>query len=201
MHLAAILLAAGGSTRLGSPKQTLIYQGRSLLRRAAEGARAVVDGPVVAVLGAGAGEAAAELAGLDVIATLNPEWERGMGGSVRVGMAQLDRLSSPAGFALDGVLLLLCDQPLVDAAVLARLVAAFQTLDNLDGIAAAAYQDTVGVPVLFGRSSFEDLRYLPEEAGAKGLLRRSAHRVVPVPMPEAGTDIDTRAQYERLVRR
>ena len=194
-RIAVILLAAGGSTRLGSPKQLLVYRGKSLLRRAAESALAVAEsGPVAVVLGARAEALRAEVAGLDVRTMENPEWERGMGGSVRRGMERLGE----AVEKVDGVLLTLCDQPLVGAEALGRLVAVFASAGREDAIVSAAYEGTVGVPVLFGRAYFETLRTLPEDAGAKGLLRRYAERVVAVPLPEGAVDIDTREQYDRL---
>ena len=185
-----ILLAAGGSTRLGSPKQLLVYRGTTLLRRAAETALATGCRPVVAVLGSGAERLRAELAGLDVRPVDNPDWTRGMGTSVRLGTAALDAETA-------GALLMLCDQPLVTAAHLTTLVTAFRQQAGA-GIVAAAYHDTVGVPVLFSRAYFEELRALPDDAGAKPILRRHRDAVLPVPMPEAAVDIDTREQYKRL---
>ena len=185
-----ILLAAGGSTRLGSPKQLLTYRGRTLLRRAAETALATGCGPVMAVLGSGAERLRAELAGLDVRRVDNPDWTRGMGTSVRLGTAALEADTA-------GALLMLCDQPLVTAAHLTMLVDAFRQQAGA-GIVAAAYHDAVGVPVLFSRTYFDELRALPDDAGAKPILRRHRDAVLPVPMPEAAVDIDTRAQYERL---
>lgn len=201
MNLAVVLLAAGGSTRLGEPKQLLVYGGRSLLRGAAERALAVAaGGPVAVVLGAGAERLRAELAGLAVEVVENPGWERGMGGSVRSGMARLDELArARGGEEPDGVLLMLCDQPLVGVEALGRVARAWAEVEREDAVAAAAYEGTVGVPTVFGRAYFGALRGLPEEGGAKGLLRRFAEKVVAVPLPEAGVDIDTREQFERLV--
>ena len=190
MNIGVILLAAGGSTRLGSPKQLLVYRGKTLLRHAAEAALATGGRPVAAVLGFGAERLRAELAGLDVRPVDNPDWHRGMGTSVRRGVAALDADA-------DGALLMLCDQPLVTAEKLAMLVAAFRQNAGA-GIVAAAYHGTVGVPVLFSRAYFDELRALPDDAGAKPILRRHRDAVLPVPLPEAAVDIDTREQYERL---
>ena len=190
MNIGVILLAAGGSTRLGSPKQLLTYEGKTLLRHAAETALATGCRPVAAVLGSGAARLRAELAGLDVRLVDNPDWSRGMGTSVRLGVAALDADTA-------GTLLMLCDQPLVTAEKLAMLVAAFRQNAGA-GIVAAAYHDTVGVPALFSRAYFDELRALPDDAGAKPILQRHRDAVLPVPLPEAAVDIDTREQYERL---
>ena len=200
-RVAVILLAAGGSTRLGSPKQLLVYEGKSLLRRAAESALTWGRKPAVVVLGAGSERLRQEVEGLEVVVVENPAWEQGMGGSVRRGMAAVDAGEQEAagGGGLDGVLLTLCDQPLVGAEALGRIGAAFDAGGRAeDAIVAAAYLKTVGVPVLFGTAYFEALRTLPEDAGAKGLLRRHAGKVIAVPMPEGAVDVDTREQYERL---
>ena len=199
-RIAVILLAAGGSTRLGSAKQALVYEGKSLLRRAAETALAVAEGgPVAVVLGARVEVLRAEVDGLGIRTVENTAWERGIGGSVRRGMMAVDEwMKREQNATLDGVLLTLCDQPFVGAEALGKLAAAFAAAEREDAISAAAYLDTVGVPVLFGRAYFEALRTLPEDAGAKGLLRRYAEQVISVPTPEAAVDIDTLEQYERL---
>ena len=191
MKVAGILLAAGGSTRLGSPKQLLVYEGRTLLRRAAETLLAAGCRPVVVVLGAGAGKLTPELAGLDVSTVVNADWERGMGSSIRVGMTAL----SP-GPQTDAVLLTLCDQPLIGPSALKHLLDASH---DAHSIAAADYNGTLGVPAVFGREYFAGLVALPDAAGAKSLLQRHAGRAATVPMPEAATDIDTREQYELIV--
>ncbi len=192
MRVACILLAAGGSTRLGSPKQLLEYGGRTLLRRAAVVALESACRPVVVVLGSGAESLCAELAGLDVRIVVNADWERGMGGSVRLGISGL--IDDPE---VDGVLLALCDQPLIEAESLERLLQAWNA-GRPRAIAAASYNETVGVPAVFGREHFAELAALPDAAGAKPILQRHAGNVVTVPMPEAAIDIDTREQYQAL---
>ena len=195
MNIACIVLAAGGSTRLGSPKQLLAYEGRTLLRRAAEAALATTCRPVVVVLGSGAEILREEVAGLDVRIVVNPAWERGMGGSVRLGMTVLQDEAKT-----EAVLLTLCDQPLVGKAQLDRLLHAWDG-GRTCSVAAAAYDETLGVPAVFGREHFAALAALPDALGAKPLLQRHAGRIAAVSLPEAGTDIDTREQYERISQR
>ena len=193
VNVACILLAAGGSTRLGSPKQLLEYGGRTLLRRAAESALATVCRSVVVVLGSRAEALRAELTGLDVRTVANSDWERGMGGSVRLGMKALEDEVN-----LDAVLLTLCDQPFVGKASLDRLMQIWDE-GRTCSIAAAAYGETLGVPAVFGREHFVELAALPDAAGAKPILQRHAATVLAVPMPQAATDIDTREQYEQIL--
>lgn len=110
MSVAAVVLAAGGSTRMGQPKQLLTFGGRTLLRRTAEVALGAGGDPVFVVLGAGAEQVASELDGLNVTAVVNGEWAAGPGTSVRAGIAALERLPG-----VEAAVFLLCDQPLVGA--------------------------------------------------------------------------------------
>ena len=113
-----------------------------------------------------------------------------MGTSIRRGLETLETLAP----AVDGALLMLCDQPLIGSEALRSLITACPS----GGITAAAYHGTVGVPAVFGREFFDELRGLPAEVGAKPILQRHAAAVLEVALPEAATDIDTRTQYETL---
>ena len=189
MNIALLILAAGGSTRLGSPKQLLEYRGRSLLRHAAETALATSCRPVVVVLGSGSDRLKDELADLDVCPVDNPDWNKGMGTSVRRGIERLETLLP----VWDGVLLMLCDQPLIRAEKLEALVRTFREATPPCQGVAAAYEGTLGVPALLGRELLDGISALPDEAGAKMLLRQPGAAVIEVSMPEAAIDIDTRA--------
>lgn len=118
--IAAIVLAAGASTRLGAgrSKQLLRYQGRTLLRHSVEQALASSCRPVIVVLGAEVERCRRELDGLDVHVAINPEWAEGMGSSIRAGMAAMTAAAADAR----AVVITLCDQPLVGAAFIDRLV-------------------------------------------------------------------------------
>ena len=183
--LPIVVLAAGGSTRMGSAKQLLPLGGQSLLRRAATTAVATGCRPAVVVLGRDADAMRGELAGLDVVAVDNPDWELGMGGSIRAAMAAV-----PPDAA--GVVVTLCDQPHVDAAALAMLIDAFHRAGRT---VAARYAGTVGVPAVFGPAAFPALLALDPAAGAKRLL--GGDDVVPVDLPAAAVDVDTPADYRR----
>jgi molybdenum cofactor cytidylyltransferase len=189
---AIILLAAGGSARMGRPKQLLPFDGTSLLRRAAQTALATPCRPVVAVLGAAAVECARELAGLDVHTSENTRWTTGMGSTLKVGLRRAMELDP----ALDAVLLMLCDQPLIGPADLARLLEA--RAQNSAPIVATAYPGSPGVPAIFSRATFPDLLALDDSAGAKSLLLAAGDRVVTLPIPAALADVDTPDDYARL---
>jgi molybdenum cofactor cytidylyltransferase len=216
--VAAIVLAAGASTRLGAgrSKQLLLYQGRTLLRHSVEQALASSCRPVIVVLGAEVERCQRELAGLDVHVAINPAWADGMGSSIRAGMTALTAAAPDAR----AVVITLCDQPLVGSAFIDRLVQRFrlevaesgeavdrETADSevadQEPTVAAEYDERPGVPALFPRSRFAELSRLDGAAGARHLLRatpaqRDAKAVVTLPCPEAAVDVDTITDYEAL---
>jgi molybdenum cofactor cytidylyltransferase len=190
--VSAIILAAGGSTRLGRPKQLLDYRGRTLLRHSVEQALASTCRPVIVVLGADTDRHRQELAGLDVHAAINANWAEGMGSSIRAGIRALEAHAPEA----TGAVIMLCDQPLVTAAFVDALVERHVETGGLT--VAAEYGDCPGVPALFPRVRFTELAQLEDEGGARGLLRDPSARMTTVPCPEAAVDVDTMADYEAL---
>ena len=115
----AVILAAGGSSRLGQPKQFLRHEGETLIRRSA---RAALDGgcaPVVIVAGGEGPRIEHEVADLSVCVVDHPEWQRGIGTSIRSGLRQTLALTP----ALDAVVIMVCDQLFVTAELIALLIA------------------------------------------------------------------------------
>ena len=176
--LPAVILAAGASRRLGQPKQLVRVAGDTLLGRTVRAALAVCA-PVLVVLGSGAEAMAEELAGLPVTLVANDQWPEGMAASIRAGVRAL-----PAG--AEGVLLLVCDQPAVDAKLLARMLDARRR--HPDAVIACGYADTRGVPALFPARCLEQLLALRGDRGARGLLQGA--EVVVLPFPEGALDVD-----------
>jgi molybdenum cofactor cytidylyltransferase len=191
-RVGAIVLAAGSSSRLGTPKQLLHFRGESLLRRAARTALGAGCAPVVVVTGAHAELSRAELADLDVREACNGEWATGLASSIRTGLAQL--LHEDPGVA--AVILMLCDQPHVTAPVLSALIAAHDADDST--IVASHYDGTAGPPALFGRALFLELAQLEGAAGAKQVIARHATSTHLVAFPGGEADVDTPADLARL---
>lgn len=192
MTVGVVLLAAGGSSRLGRPKQLVVHEGRTLVRRAAEAAVAAACGPVVVVLGAHPQAVAAELAGLPVHTVEHGDWAAGPGGSLQAGLRALT-----AGDArMEAVAVMLCDQLRVDAAHLRALVDAWRRTGA--DVVASAYEGTRGVPALFSRALFPELEALPPSQGARGVIAHQPSRVAEVPLPGGGEDVDTAADLARL---
>lgn len=193
--IGTIVLAAGASVRLGQPKQLLPYRGRTLLRHALETASAAKLGPVCLVTGALHEELLGEAADLPVQVVRNADWAIGMGASIQTGITALET----DFHHLQGVLIMLCDQPLVTPELLREL--ALQTQQTSCPVAAAAYAGGPGVPALFARRLFPLLHALPPANGARRLLQSLPNEITLVPFPDGEVDVDTPAQYEQLLRR
>lgn len=189
-----ILLAAGASTRMGTAKQLLPYQGRSLLRYMSEVALASNCHPIVVVLGADVDRIQPEIATLPLQIVANNHWSIGMGSSIRAGMQH-----SIAAQSLDAVILMLCDQPLVTSFHLNQLIAAYELTHC--PVIASVYTSTLGVPALFSHSLFPDLLSLTATVGAKHLIYQYSDRVYPVPFPAGAIDLDTPEDYEFILSR
>ena len=186
--IAAVVLAAGESSRLGRPKQLVAFGGRSLLRGAAEAAFGAGCTPVVIVLGAQAEQVRQEVASPEFRAVVNPAWREGMSTSIRAGIAELDAVAE----GIEAVVLAGCDQPDLSADVLRRLIEAYRGRQDLTAtMAACAYDGVLGVPALFAREEFGRLVALEGDRGARDLLRDRAERVVRVSWPQGARDVDT----------
>jgi molybdenum cofactor cytidylyltransferase len=181
----AVILAAGASSRLGHAKQLLKIGGEPLLRRTVRIASQAGCHPIVVVLGFEADRMCDELVGLDAIAVVNERWRSGMGSSMRCGVeAALQVKPHP-----ENILLLVCDQFRLTADFLRGLLHVHDCPKY--PIAAARYNDGLGVPAVFSSIFFPDLLAVNEDQGARRILERNAEHVAPVDFPEGGLDLDT----------
>jgi molybdenum cofactor cytidylyltransferase len=192
MSLHVLVLAAGASTRLGQPKQLVKLGGRPALHIVVSNAVALAGNAVTVVVGANAREMTHLLAHSPASVIVNRSWEEGMSSSLRFGVASL-----PPG--CDAVLVLLGDQVGVNADDLKRLAAAWKGEQSL--IAAAVYDQHVGVPAIFPRLCFSELAELRGDHGARSVLERNSYRLVRVPMSNASVDLDTPEDLAALTER
>lgn len=189
--IGAILLAAGGSSRLGRPKQLVEFQGKTLIRRAAEMLVASVCSPVVVVLGAEIARCSDELAGLDISICINENWSDGISSSIKTGLRDLLELQPD----VDAAVIALCDQPFVIDKDFNLLCETFFTAGL--PIVAARYGETIGVPALFASEMFDELFSLEGDEGARKLIRRYVDTTSTVAIGRAKFDIDTPADLTR----
>jgi len=179
--LHTVVLAAGASSRFGSPKQLVRFEGQTLLQRVLSNAAELSATSVSVVLGANAAEIVTTLPADRASILVNRDWQEGIASSLRVAVRAL----SPG---CDGVLVLLGDQPLVGVASLNRLAQAWRRQPRR--IFASRYSAITGVPAIFPRWCFEDLCALRGDQGARALITRHAVHVSAIALPEAAIDID-----------
>jgi molybdenum cofactor cytidylyltransferase len=185
------VLAAGGSSRMGEPKQLLRIDGESLIRRAARIATEARVGPVIVVLGAEADRIRGEIEDLPIRIVLNAGWQEGLASSLRAAVEAAVRAQSAAR----GLLVLPADQPRLTAEHLRALDAAQRA--GGAGVVASDYGDHRGPPALFAASQYAALRALCGDAGARDLLRGDAVLTVAAP-PGSGLDLDRPSDVDRL---
>ncbi len=187
-----ILLAAGESSRLGQPKQLLVHNGKTLLQHSLEVAYASDASPVVIVLGANAVRIKNEIFGVDAPVVVNTAWEEGMASSIRSGVKAFVEMNPSA----EGLVLMVCDQPYVSAALINQLIAVHYNTGN--PIVASAYADTMGPPTLFHKNIFPELLQLRGDIGARSVLKKHHDELQVVSFPQGKFDIDTKEDFEKL---
>lgn len=190
-----IILAAGNSSRLGEPKQLLKLDNQTFIRRIAEAAVQVSPFETVVVLGANAEQIEIELNGLSCTIVKNEHWTNGLSSSISKGLVEL----MLANKGLEGVLVAVCDQPLMSSDIFRQIIYKFRTNDK--GIVACSYDDTLGTPVLFSADYFQDLLKLTGSYGAKKLLTLYKSDVLAIDFPGGSVDVDTQEDYQKLLDR
>lgn len=192
-QVAALILAAGQASRMGTLKQLLVFEGETLLTRAIRTAREAGFAPVIVVTGAGREPVQASIAKEPVEVIWNANWQSGMGSSIAAGTRHLQALAADVA----GVAILLSDQPLLTSEHLKSMRHRLNTEPSSVAIA-AEYGGSFGVPAIFKRELFTRLAEIPSESGAKMLLQSPDILVTGFTLPEGAIDIDTRSDFDRL---
>ncbi len=189
--VAAIVLAAGGSTRMGQLKQLLPVDGQPMVRRVTQTVCAAGLAQVIVVLGAQADRVREAVHGLPVEIVINEQWAAGMSHSLRAGLEAIRP-------DIQAALIVLADQPRLTPALLQKLVSRYQA--TRAAIVAPFYQGRQGNPVLFDRTLFAELMAIEGDQGGRSLLTRYPEQIerVEVDDPAVVLDIDTREEYEQL---
>jgi molybdenum cofactor cytidylyltransferase len=190
--LAAVILAAGGSSRMGQPKQLLKFRGASLLRRAIETAQAVPAEQVIVVLGSAADQLLPECQATNATVVLNDQWQEGVSTSLRGGLAAV---ASEAR----GVFIYPADMPLVTPEALRELAHRQQVSGRPAAMTEAG--GVRGVPVFITRSLFPALMIQEGDVGGAQYLRGHPEAVEAVHFddPDLVRDVDRPEDYARLL--
>jgi CTP:molybdopterin cytidylyltransferase MocA len=193
MTVAAIVLAAGASHRLGQPKQLLMHGGEMMIERAIRLANEAGAAPVITVLGAYHEliREAVRLSNLTLV--INSAWNQGISTSIQTGLAAL--LDSDPH--TPGALVLACDQPRLSAEHLRAMLEVFCAQAAL-AIVASTYKGVLGIPAVFPREVFAELRALRGDKGARALLIQPPCPLVALPFPGGEIDIDLPADMAHL---
>jgi molybdenum cofactor cytidylyltransferase len=190
---AAIILAAGESGRLGRPKQNLLFQNKTLLQHAIETGLRSKCSPVVVVLGANADKITPQLPDKAFNVIYNKNWKEGIASSIRIAIKDIEK-----DISISDVLIMLCDQPFVTSDLIGKILQ--KKAETQSPIIACSYQNTAGVPALFDRSLFTELSSLSGDEGAKKIIKGHSKDVADVPFDLGSFDIDTQADYARLIK-
>jgi molybdenum cofactor cytidylyltransferase len=180
--VAALVLAAGASRRLGQPKQLLIHEGETLLARSVRQAREAGAEPVLVVVGAQAALIGAAVPADGAVVVMNEEWAQGIASSIHAGVKGLDADAR-------GVLILACDQPRLSAVHLRGLIETFAAQSE-PSIVASTYAGVFGIPAIFPRKAFPDLLALKGDKGARVLLMQPPCAMIALPFDGGEVDID-----------
>ena len=192
-QVAAVVLAAGGSSRMGQTKQLLPIRGQPMVRRVTEAVCAAGLDQVVVVMGAHAEAVRDALAGLPVELVVNAAWAEGMSTSLREGLRVL---RSEIGAAL----VVLADQPALAPELIRALVDRYRATGS--PIVAPFHEGQRGNPVLFDRALFPELLTVQGDRGGRQVIARYQGQVERVLVDDVAVmaDIDTHQDYEKIQR-
>jgi len=191
-RIGIIILAAGASTRLGEPKQNLLFRGKSLLHHALAVAKVTNCSPILIITGAHTFEND-DLSDSGIYVVQNPDWQKGIASSINLGVLYLQEKEPN----ISGTILMVCDQPYVTSTLLHELIA--EKMKTNKPIIACSYQDTLGTPVLFDKQYFGVLCTLKGDEGAKKIIFKNLEDVASISFALGSIDIDTRNDYEQLL--
>jgi molybdenum cofactor cytidylyltransferase len=186
-----IILAAGNSSRMGEPKQLMMYNNKTFLQHIiAEAKNALLD-PVICVTGYESDLISESISGMEVSIVYNEYWSEGMGSGISAGIKQL-LLSD-----VDSVILTVSDQPYVTSDLFLTMLK--MKARSGKRIVACSYAGTLGTPVLFSKEYFNQLKSLSGNQGAKNIVKLNLPDVCSVEFEKGEIDIDTKEDYKNLI--
>lgn len=185
-----LMLAAGSSSRMGSPKQLLPWGESTLIEHCISVAKQSQLDSLLLALGSDATAIRQSIQVLDIDIVVNEEWAKGIASTIKIGVDRLILGDTP-----DGILIMLADQPFISSADLDALIEAFESSDS---VIASNYKHRLGVPALFGASHFDLLTKLIGDKGAGSILNTMKDSTRTLPIAIDLTDIDTMETYTAL---
>tara|TARA_B100000809_G_scaffold266357_1_gene328690 strand:+ start:16004 stop:16618 length:615 start_codon:yes stop_codon:yes gene_type:complete len=188
---AILILAAGKSSRIGAPKQLLPWGKTTLLGNAIEQALVIPDAEVFVVLGAYRQSIQKEISKYKIEVIINENWDDGIGSSIAKAINEIESSS-----ACRQVLIILADQPFVDSDYLNKLLNSYKK--EMAEIMATTYKDVAGVPVVFSKKYFHELKRLKGDQGAKSLMYRHKSNLTFCSVFSMFEDVDTLESYHEL---
>lgn len=193
MKVHTIVLAAGSSSRMGQPKQLLKIGDEPLLVHTIKTVTAagILSNEITVVIGSNYEQHRDIISPLNVNIEHNIDWANGMGNSLKYGLKKIVT-QKPAG-----VLILVCDQPLLTPEHIQKLVQQFHL--SPQSIVASHYNNTDGVPAIFPFTLFEQLLTIGEDQGAKKVLQQNRQNLISVDFPDGAIDLDTLEDYDKLI--
>lgn len=190
-ELTILILAAGPSTRMGQSKQQLLIDGKSLLIRTVETALQSDAGEVIVVLGASEDAHRQLLKEVPIEIIFNPEWEAGMGSSLKAGLSHALSINPRT----EAIIVMVCDQPQLRSYHVKSLLEKHKSTKAL--IVASSYASTIGVPALFDKKLFGKILELDDEHGAKKIIQQ--YQAETIDFPEGVIDLDTPEEYGNFI--
>lgn len=194
MNTAIIILAAGASSRMGAPKQLLLVDGKTLIKRICETAMDTPCHPIVTVLGANRNLIRKETDRMPITVIDNPQWENGMSSSIKMGLAGAYMTEK----AIEAAIFLTVDMPYVNAELINKMIEKAESDEKIE-IVACKYDSQMGIPVLFKRTLFTDLLELTGDEGAKKVVLKNKDKTAFIDFPEGKLDLDTIDEYRNFV--
>lgn len=188
--VAAVIVAAGSSSRMSAIKQLLPWKRTTMLGYVIKQLEEAGADHIFVVLGAHEKEILKNIDSSTISIIHNKDWSQGMGTSIATAISYMKAQQRE----FDGLLLAACDQPLVSLTHYKKLI---NSCINDSRIIASSYNNGMGIPVVFGRSYFDELSILKNDVGAKSIVKNHLDRLIQIDAPEAAIDLDTKEKYEK----
>ena len=183
MNIGCLILAAGSSSRLGSPKQLLKYNQKTLIENSISAVLTAGISPLYVVLGSDFELIRDAIRDFPVKIIYHGTWQEGIGSSIRTGISYMENENH-----FDAILIMLCDQPYISSGHLKDLIKAFS--QEQKSIIATGYGNHTGVPALFDCKIFRSLKELTGDKGAKDIINKNCNDVCVINFEQAAVDID-----------